>query len=376
MRVYHDFFDKIKTETLERNMETRALVFNMNKVKQEVAHEKDKSRMIKETLKALHSLAEIGQILTATLDEDQVLDLIYEHTQGLIDADVLGVCHFDPVSQTIDYRRLVHPSQPRPLKQISIHDPKSLAARCIREKRTIFYDNLDHESMKSVIYTPLMVLDQVVGAFTIQKTEAFHYSKKTLEIVSTLTAFVAIALKNSRQSMALEEKSKALEILSRTDDLTNLYNRRHMIQVVDSEYKKSIKDKSSFCIALVDVDHFKNINDTYGHSAGDLVLKGLSEHLENSIRTDDILARWGGEEFLIMFPKTSLQEAKSLCQSIRINVEHLSFEYFGERIHLTISMGISIFNQNKSLESMFQEADRCLYKGKDKGRNCVVTIDD
>lgn len=195
MRIYHDYYDKIKTETLERNMENRALLFKMNQAKQEIAHEKDKSRMVKETLKALHSLAEIGQILTATLDEDQVLDLIYDHTQGLIDADVLGVCHYDEGSQTIDYRRLVQQSQPQALKQISIHDPKSLAARCIRERRTIFYDNLDHESMKSVIYTPLMVFDQVVGAFTIQKAEAFHYSNKTLEIVSTLAAFVAIALK-------------------------------------------------------------------------------------------------------------------------------------------------------------------------------------
>jgi diguanylate cyclase (GGDEF)-like protein/PAS domain S-box-containing protein len=161
---------------------------------------------------------------------------------------------------------------------------------------------------------------------------------------------------------------KTIEYISEHDKLTNLYNRTKLDKVLESEYSRSQRYNSLFSIILIDIDHFKSVNDTYGHLVGDSVLIELAEILQSSVRESDTLGRWGGEEFLIICPQTDLSGVKELAEHIRKKVEQHTFETVGKN---TISIGVSQLDTEDDIESLIKRADDCLYEAKDCGRNCV-----
>jgi diguanylate cyclase (GGDEF)-like protein len=132
----------------------------------------------------------------------------------------------------------------------------------------------------------------------------------------------------------------------------------------------SIRTGESFCVALVDIDFFKNINDTLGHSAGDTVLREFSASAMRSLRASDQFGRWGGEEFMLLMPQTSMQEAITGAQRLRLNTEALSFPV-GEDLALTISIGLAQYRVGEDIEDTLRRADVALYRAKSAGRNRV-----
>ena len=176
----------------------------------------------------------------------------------------------------------------------------------------------------------------------------------------------------------LKEKNKMLAQLAEKDFLTGLYNRRHALKVLKLYQKLAERDKDfKISFILIDIDFFKIINDTYGHDAGDFVLKQLGILLRANTRKSDIIARWGGEEFLIILPKTNLEQAKIVAEKLRKAVEETEFEYDGEKIRLTISAGVADFDlttvqSDKDIEKILIDVDRKLYQAKEKGRNIIV----
>lgn len=166
---------------------------------------------------------------------------------------------------------------------------------------------------------------------------------------------------------AVEENSR----LSHTDLLTNLANRRKVIDRLGHELTLFGKTTKPFSVVLCDIDYFKVINDTYGHATGDVVLRKVAETLRNTCREIDCVARWGGEEFLVVLPLTKKHAALKLAERLRQAVENLSCKNETADLSVTISIGCAISLNGSSVESLINAADKALYQAKAKGRNRV-----
>lgn len=164
----------------------------------------------------------------------------------------------------------------------------------------------------------------------------------------------------------IEEK---LFWLSVTDELTNTYNRRYFIQRLEEEIERANRTKNKFSIIMLDIDHFKEINDNLGHNVGDAVLKKCTQEVfQNRIRRIDKLARWGGEEFVLLLPQTTLTNAINLAEDLRESLSKLEIENVG---YVTASFGIAEFAPGDTVKTMIQKADERMYSAKAAGRNCI-----
>lgn len=195
------------------------------------------------------------------------------------------------------------------------------------------------------------------------------------ELIDNLEQRVAARtaeLENSNCALRLAKTQ--LELSARTDFLTGLYNRRYMIEQLEEQIERCRCAGERFAIGLVDLDHFKHVNDQYGHDSGDEALRIIARRLCNSVRDTDLVARWGGEEFLIAFTGASRQEAASLAERIRIAVAQTTIAYGGRQLKLTLSAGVAVHQPDQSLDELIKAADDALYVAKGSGRNCVVVF--
>jgi diguanylate cyclase (GGDEF)-like protein len=165
-------------------------------------------------------------------------------------------------------------------------------------------------------------------------------------------------------------KNKQLEYLAVTDPLTQAYNRLKLDEVLRYEIARAKRDKNTLSVILLDIDHFKRVNDTYGHQTGDAVLISIAQVLQKNIRRTDMLGRWGGEEFLLILPNTNLRNAAIQAEKLRSLIEFTEFAVVGK---VTASLGVSSCIDNCTERSLIELADKALYRAKEAGRNCVET---
>jgi len=171
----------------------------------------------------------------------------------------------------------------------------------------------------------------------------------------------------------LREAYKKLELLARTDPLTQLSNRRDAVEKIEYEVSRFERSKKNFAIIIADIDDFKGVNDKYGHDAGDYVLKTLANVMRMIVRRQDLVARWGGEEFLLMLPHTDLEGGITLAGKIRERILNTNFVYDNHTIDVTLTMGVSRFRKNITVDKAINLADKALYLGKTTGKNKVVS---
>lgn len=159
--------------------------------------------------------------------------------------------------------------------------------------------------------------------------------------------------------------------LSLTDALTGLYNRRHFNAELEREFMRSKRYGGNLCIAIIDIDFFKKINDTYGHLCGDYVLKEVAYLILGNFRKTDMVFRYGGEEFVVLMTETSLENSLIPLERLRKTIENNNFIFKGEKIKVTISIGAET-NHTESTEEFLNNADKALYQAKQSGRNQTV----
>ncbi|WED20876.1 GGDEF domain-containing protein [Vibrio sp. JC009] len=181
---------------------------------------------------------------------------------------------------------------------------------------------------------------------------------------------------NEKLEIEIAEKELAkqeLEQLARIDGLTNIYNRRHFIELAEREKLRADRSRHCFSLLFLDIDHFKAINDSYGHDIGDLVLRNLVTTCQENIRVIDILGRYGGEEFVLLLPETENQEARRMAERLRECISETVTETPAGEISITVSIGISSneTEEGATINSLLKQADIALYKAKENGRNRV-----
>jgi diguanylate cyclase (GGDEF)-like protein len=172
----------------------------------------------------------------------------------------------------------------------------------------------------------------------------------------------------------LGQKSRDLERISRVDVLTGLYNRRHFDEILDYQWHLSLREGRSLAVVIADIDHFKRINDTYGHLAGDAFLKATAMLLESVFKREtDIVARFGGEEFTVLMANTDAESARAMAEELRSSMAAFSLPYRDAQLKATISLGISALvpDLSRTASQLIGEADNALYRAKREGRNRV-----
>jgi diguanylate cyclase (GGDEF)-like protein len=145
-----------------------------------------------------------------------------------------------------------------------------------------------------------------------------------------------------------------------------------MQELLDLQIALFLRNRSIFTVIFVDIDHFKKLNDTYGHFCGDYVLGEAASLMKKNLRKADVLARWGGEEFLIMLPDTDIKGARIMAENIRKTIANKHFHLAGENLSVTMTFGLAQHEIDRSIEDSLKLADSALYEGKRAGRNCVM----
>jgi diguanylate cyclase (GGDEF)-like protein len=204
---------------------------------------------------------------------------------------------------------------------------------------------------------------------------SYTFAFKTRLILSFMTVTFLFSFYEYYRQKSYQEIQQLRDKFERQahhDPLTTLVNRRGMREKLLYEQGRAKRNKSHMSLLMCDVDHFKKVNDKFGHDAGDLVLKNLSQIFTSSIRQQDIVARWGGEEFLFMLPATTANEAHTLAEKIRKQVESHVFNYQQKEFHLTLCFGVSEVDKNQHIDVAINQADDYLYKAKRNGRNQVM----
>ncbi len=169
------------------------------------------------------------------------------------------------------------------------------------------------------------------------------------------------------------EHNEALINLASTDELTKLFTRRYFHEKAIHEFNMYKRTKNHFAILMIDIDHFKDVNDRYGHSGGDIVLQKFSDQIKNSIRKTDTIARWGGEEFIVLLVGIDNETCSLLAEKIRQQFEDLEINIGDQEVKITVSIGATISREkDDSIDVIINRADKLLYHAKQKGRNCII----
>lgn len=189
--------------------------------------------------------------------------------------------------------------------------------------------------------------------------------------------FTTIALQKAqvaRVNAELQTKQRELERLTRQDGLTGLFNRNTFVELSSTELKRALRQGSATTFLLFDLDHFKRINNTWGHPAGDAMLRHVAQTSVQSVRSTDLVGRLGGEEFIVLLPHTHADAGRRIAEKIRQRLEASPLQWKGETLHITASFGLSSTTaaEGRSFDHLYNEADKALYLAKQRGRNRVI----
>jgi diguanylate cyclase (GGDEF)-like protein len=171
----------------------------------------------------------------------------------------------------------------------------------------------------------------------------------------------------------LRTSQEKLELAAKTDPLTRLSNRRDMIEKIEHEISRFKRGQKPFSLVLSDIDDFKHFNDTFGHDCGDFILVTVANIMKSMIRSQDRVARWGGEEFLFLFPETNLEGGRVVAEKIRAHIAGAVYTYKQHALSITLTFGVSVFySEFLTTDDCIKYADQAMYIGKEHGKNCVI----
>jgi len=259
-----------------------------------------------------------------------------------------------------------------PLASSPIMEAAILSGKYILEESFIdskYYRKSDNKFFKKDYFAtiPLKIEKEIVGVLNINDGEKVSFNVSNLDFVLKLSEFISMTVSNA----VLYERTKKLSV---TDGLTGISNRPNMEQVLRSEFERSMRYGAPLSVVLLDVDHFKGVNDTYGHQKGDEILVAFASLLKKFCRANDTAARYGGEEFLMILPQSNVQGAFKIAERVREEMMKLSFTGNESNFSVTTSGGVVELDRDfiKSTDQLVTMADQALYEAKNSGRNKTV----
>ena len=196
--------------------------------------------------------------------------------------------------------------------------------------------------------------------------------ERTVALQETVAELTHLKKVQEAANENLVQVNYELDFAAKTDQLTGIYNRRHILERIEEAFERFSKDGSAFSLVIADIDFFKKVNDEYGHDIGDKVLLMVAGMLKNSLRKYDVVARWGGEEFLLLLPDTTEIQAEQLLEGVRNQIAQTKLWDEERNIQVTMTFGVAAIHAGETVDTIMNYADIALYRGKKNGRNCVV----
>jgi diguanylate cyclase (GGDEF)-like protein len=223
-----------------------------------------------------------------------------------------------------------------------------------------------HDHIRSWLGIPLIVQEKVIGLLAIDSSNPNDFSEREIEIASEFAKQVASTLENAR--ILQETQTRAV-----TDVLTGVFNRRGLMELGEVEFTRALALNRPFSAIMLDLDHFKIINDTHGHAAGDVCLHEFAKRCKSCIREIDYIGRYGGEELIILLPDAHMKASMNIAERLRIAISKSPILVDNKRINITASLGVACKDENtNSLEMLIARADQAMYIAKHNGRNRVA----
>lgn len=337
----------------------------------------------------LDELSQLVETYSISNPEDANIASLRERiAMGLNDAELLHSCLVvirlmvkDSMTEATATGRVIqHLEQSLSLLDQNVNDSIDMSEQSFEAQKAT------RKQLKSAIDTIGEAVNQSESLETLKNQAQTHLEKmnSTLDereiaekaeqagLMSLLTRMQSQLVSLQKQTHFYRKKLKQQRMSIYTDPLTKVPNRMAYNERSAKEWQQSQTKGTPLSIALVDVDHFKRINDQYGHAAGDKTLQVIARHLKGQLEQSEFIARWGGEEFVILFPNSALTAIESRLDTIRASLSKLPFKFKQERVTVTVSIGATQCQQQEELEKAFERADNYLYDAKKAGRNCVT----
>jgi len=322
----------------------------------------------------LATLHAIGREIPSSLDPQRVFGIIERECRKIFEVDDCLIALLD--SESAAFRIAYHrrrgaapDGQGAPLE----HGLALYAARHNQPLRMADFSRLpddsplsygiDYARLRSALAVPLVVEQRVIGVLAVHSRLPEAYDDQQLEVLATIAQQAAVAIENARNYQ-----------LATVDSLTGFYSRDWFFRRLEDEHRRVARYGGTFALLMLDLDGFKQINDSCGHLAGDEVLRSISATVRTQLRDADLPCRYGGDEFCLLLPETDLGGAESIAERIREAVSQCIVGYGGLPLHTTISIGVAAFPEHDAgdLSGLLHNADEALYRAKRRGRNCVV----
>ncbi len=235
-------------------------------------------------------------------------------------------------------------------------------------------NNIKTEEIPIIFITAKNDVDDIVRGFSVGGCDYVTKPFNQEELLARVNTH--LELKKSKELLKkyiseLENKNDELDKMSKTDYLTGLANRRFMMERIKEELARKERNGTNMSILMCDIDHFKKINDSFGHEIGDLVIKEVTNNINRILRKYDIVSRWGGEEFLILLPDIGKNEACIIAEKIRKEVENTKIQAQKIECRVSITIGVTEYDEKISVSDNINNADDALYQGKNSGRNKI-----
>jgi diguanylate cyclase (GGDEF)-like protein len=322
-------------------------------------------------------LRRASQALGAALTEQGVLEAALAAASEISPYDFAAVTHYDADTRVHCVRKAIGEGAESVLN-LSFRDNTSLTAMAVKNRhylpyrgefdpgsQVVYTRKASLSGMQSLLILPLCVRETAIGTLALAARRREAFGNQVRPALSALSSQLAVALANAESVRRLEE-------LATTDGLTGCYNKRHFNEQLKAKLSAAERFGRRLSLIIADIDHFKVVNDTYGHATGDVVIRELGAILARLKRETDIVARFGGEEFCLLCEETNADGAAQLAERVRQELERTSFETELGKLKVTCSLGVATYpEQARDREALFEAADRALYKAKHAGRNRV-----
>ena len=360
---------------------------------------KKNSDYLKQSYQTISLLSSIGKKITSNLEIDVIIEDIYQGISSLMDTTIFGLTLLNKETEQIEYKYYKEEDQKMFPKNISLLDDNSYFATCIYFKKEIRINDLKisdknsfifshHDNTqnipKSLIFLPLFSEKETIGGLTVQSYEKNKYTIQHIEMLRVLGSYIVSALENSlahqevstlnslltRDKKELEEANKKIAHLANHDTLTSLPNRRLFKELLQHVAHNCKRQNLSFAVCYLDLDDFKPINDTLGHKFGDAVLIKFASRMQKLLRKNDIVARVGGDEFVVLLSNiNSSDDCKIVAEKIIYSTAK-KMEIEQHTCQIGLSIGISIYpNDGENAEELIVKADKAMYIVKEGSKN-------
>ncbi len=328
----------------------------------------------------LHRLNELSKAIVGTLDTDKIVLTASTKMQEIVPHDASCIVLYKQKKLWVLSPMKLYVDDTEEIKKIALKTIKKIVdaedennykveIKCLKDEETEV--SVFNSQISNRLFFPMEIGDTRIGALHLIRKPDEPFSEHEHNLVSMIVSTLTLALRNSEIHREVQE-------LATTDSLTALFNSRYFHEILNRQFKCTMRYQHPVSLIMIDLDNFKQINDQYGHLAGDTVLRDISGRLIRSLREIDVPARYGGDEIAIILPETLIEQAFFVAKRLRRLIEEQPISFNGKNINVTASLGIASCPNPviRSVEDMIAVADKALYDAKKSGRNRIEVCEE